>query len=329
MTLDTRARQAAEALERSVTNFTPNVSAAGVAKTGSWIQAVNYAAAMAAVVVLIAVGAWLVAATEEPDVADTTLPSVTPTTVADPIETPEIEPPEIEIPVDPIPEPDVPIPIGGGDAEEPEEPAVDEPPVVAPDTEPPLLEITTPQDGQRFDEKVITFAGLTEPGAVVSAGPYQADVDAAGKWSIVLVLSEGGNRATFVAQDEAGNATTATVMVFFDPPAPPPTEPPKKDPPPEEPPPKEEPPAVEFTAHAKFGSCEFDPPYDIYYGTSKPGSKITVTSEFGGGSTTANAEGGWEVQVFFPEAPFGEAFLVTVKDAHGNKKKFEFVSYAG
>ena len=65
--------------------------------------------------------------------------------------------------------------------------------------------------------------------------------------------------------------------------------------------------------------------YQTTRGTAEPGSKITITSEFGGGVTWANDEGDWEVRVEFPEAPLGETFLVTVRDEFGNKKKFEFV----
>ena len=43
----------------------------------------------------------------------------------------------------------------------------------------------------------------------------------------------------------------------------------------------------------------------------------------------ANGEGNWSKQVFFPEAPYGKTFVVTVKDHTGKKKSFEFVSWAG
>ena len=94
---------------------------------------------------------------------------------------------------------------------------------------------------------------------------------------------------------------------------------PKKD----QPPPSE----WEFTAAATFGSCELDPPYDIYYGTGEPGTKITITSKYGGGTATVDAAGDWEKKVIFAEAPYDEPFPVTVKDKYGSKKKFEFVAY--
>jgi len=33
--------------------------------------------------------------------------------------------------------------------------------------------------------------------------------------------------------------------------------------------------------------------------------------------------------VFFPEAPYGKAFLVRATDEFGRSKTFEFISYAG
>ena len=136
-------------------------------------------------------------------------------------------------------------------------------------------------------------------------------MSAEGFWAITLVLGPGGNAATFTATNEAGNASTARITVYYEEPEPP------------------EPPEIEFTAFATFGECELDPPYDVYYGTAQPEAKITVSLEFGGGVVYADAEGQWEIQVFFPEAPFGETFLVNVKDNKGHSKNFEFVSKAG
>jgi hypothetical protein len=136
-----------------------------------------------------------------------------------------------------------------------------------------------------------------------------ADVDRNGNWSIVLVVAKGANRARFTATDAAGNQTTAQIVVYF--------EPATDEPPPE----------VRFTAHATFGSCDLDPPYDVYYGTAQPGSRIFVTSPYGEGTTRANDKGEWEIQVFFPEAPYGEVFAVKVRDEFDHRKTFEFVSW--
>ena len=85
------------------------------------------------------------------------------------------------------------------------------------DTVAPIIEILSPTDGQVFEEKTITFSGVTEPGALVLAGPYEAAVEADGAWSIKLVLSEGENRAVFTAVDSAGNEAVAVVTPVYQP----------------------------------------------------------------------------------------------------------------
>jgi hypothetical protein len=319
-TLDARAQHAAAAIHDSVATFTPTVTAGDIVRRRLRHQVLNYAAVVAVVALAVMVGGWLRAVTDEPDVADTVPPQPVTTTTVVQLEQPVVvvETPDIVVPTEPEPEaelPQVPLPpvVGGGDAGGDPDPPAEEP-VEPVDTEPPYLEVTSPEDGAVFETKVIRFEGVTEPGASVTAGPYEADVAADGTWGIALVLSAGGNGATFTATDAAGNTATARVTVYYEPPAPPP---------------EKEPPAVEFTAFATYGTCELDPPYDVYHGTAQPGAKITVTSAYGSGSTKADAEGHWEVKVFFPEAPYGEVFLVTVKDDKGNSKKLEFVSLAG
>ena len=184
-----------------------------------------------------------------------------------------------------------------------------------PDTTPPPLDITSPKQDEHFEVDAIDFRGTTEPGASVFAGRYEANVDNEGNWSIRLILSPGANGALFVATDAAGNQTEARVTVHYDVPVT--TTKPPKDPPKD----------IEFTAHNVYGSCEETPPYDVYWGTAPPGTPIYVESEYGSGSTEANAEGGWEIKVFFPEAPADKVFAVKVKDNKGNKKLFEFVHY--
>ncbi|MCP3974994.1 MAG: hypothetical protein GY720_10935 [bacterium] len=176
-----------------------------------------------------------------------------------------------------------------------------------PDTTPPRIEILHPEDGQVFHEKTITFEGKTEPGAKVTAGRYEADVNDDGVWRIKLVLSEGRNLARFTATDAAGNSAEATVTVVYEPK-------------------KEEPPRVEFSAHQKYGSSSANPPYDVFYGTATPGAKIWVGSEYGDASTTANSHGNWEVKVKFPEAPVKKAIRVVVESNDGGRKVFEFVN---
>jgi hypothetical protein len=172
-----------------------------------------------------------------------------------------------------------------------------------PDTTPPFIDITYPENRQRFTEPGIKIRGTTEPGAKVRIGERRAEMGDAGEWRIWVEMEPGRNRFVVVATDAAGNSARAAVVVFYDAPD---LEP--------------------FTAHATYGECELDPPYDDYYGRGEPGSEISVTSEYGSGATIVGLDGGWEVRVFFPEAPPGKVFLVNVADEYGRSKTFEFVS---
>jgi len=187
------------------------------------------------------------------------------------------------------------------------------PPATAPavaDNTAPSLAITFPENGARVTEKSLRFEGTTEPGAVVAAGPYLAEVSADGHWSIVLLLNAGGNLAAFTSTDAAGNVAEASVSVIYEAPAPP----------------KKEPPPVEFTAVQRWGSCTESPPYDEFSGMAKPGTQVSILSSFGSGSTTVAENGEWYLKVFFEGAPYGETFEVKAKDEFGHKVIFEFTS---
>ena len=67
-------------------------------------------------------------------------------------------------------------------------------------------------------------------------------------------------------------------------------------------------------------------PYDEFSGTAKPGSKVTISSEYGGGTTTADGEGNWWIRVEFPSAPYNKVFSVKAKDEFGTFTYFDFVS---
>jgi hypothetical protein len=328
MTLEQRARQAAEAVQTSTAAYEPMAGLADVARRTVRRRAATVAVAGMAVFAALVAGSWISDADREevaepppsstPSIDEPIVPPVTALPAPDGEVVPDEQIPG-ETPIAPEPEPE---PDPGSVALPPvtQPPIPDPPTTTAPpetattvlvDATPPALAITFPTDGERFDRKTIRFAGTTEPGAIVSAGRYEATVDDEGNWALVLVLSEGGNRAKFLATDAAGNETTVSITVYYDKPA------------------EEPPPSVEFTAHATYGSCSFDPPYDVYYGTAEPGSKVTISSEYGGATVYANDDGQWEKKVYFPEAPSGVPFLVTVKDRAGNSKKFEFVSLVG
>jgi hypothetical protein len=233
---------------------------------------------------------------------------------------PEVAETPVTVPTVPTPEPEVIPPIVTETTEAPatttttsttEAPASTTSTTQA-DTTPPPLTITSPKEDEHFEVDVIEFKGTTEPGATVFAGQYEAKVDAEGNWSIVLVLSPGANGARFIATDPAGNQTEARVTVHYD--LPETTTTTTKAP-------KDE---IKFTAYNVFGVCDDSPPFDVYWGTAPPGTPISVESEYGSGSTTANEKGDWELKVYFPEAPADKEFTVKVKDNKGNKFYFGF-----
>ena len=303
MTLDQRANQAAEGLKSTVSGHPLLMMNPAPQKPPIWSRALSFAGAFALVAVIgfMMIQTNMFASDDDETAATTTTSTVaTTTTVTAP-------PTTIDGPAPVVPSE------GGG--EKPVEPDPDPPAASEPvDTTPPALAITSPADGDRLKEKVVTFSGTTEPGANVAAGPYEASVNPDGSWSIILKLNEGGNRAAFTATDAAGNSSEVSISVFYDPPVT--TTKPSGE--------------WAFTANAKYGECELIPPYDEYSGTAAPGTKILVTSDFGSGSTFANAEGQWWVKVEFKTAPYGKVFSVRVKNETTYEKYFfEFVSWAG
>lgn len=288
--LDTRGRQAAEGLRRQVAVARLPLAAPPSARPARGRHPIWSLVAGAVTAFVLVLGFWMTRPTVVADDVDeatittpeTTAPSIAPSTV----------PTTAVPPADPF--------VPAGDAS----PSTS-PPATA-DVSAPLIEITSPIDGSVFAQKTITFAGVTEPGARVFAGSYQADVDADGNWRIVLVLSPGANRATFTAMDAAGNTSSAMVSAVYEPPVE------KKD-------------VAGFFAENVYGSCAESPPYDVYHGKGEPGSTVFVVSEYGSGQTTVGAEGRWELRVEFPGAPPGKVFAVKVKDSLGRSKIFEFV----
>lgn len=88
------------------------------------------------------------------------------------------------------------------------------------DTTPPALQVLSPKDGATVTSRVIEFSGVTEHGAKVFSGPFEAEMDDDGDWAINLVLAPGKNGAAFTARDAAGNETTVRIVVTYDPPTP-------------------------------------------------------------------------------------------------------------
>ena len=196
------------------------------------------------------------------------------------------------------------------------EPEAPKPP--AADTTAPEIKILHPKNDSHHQERVIVFEGSSEPGSLIKAGAYQADVDSLGNWRIQLVLSPGANGVRMSATDAAGNVGVDNITVYLDA---------ETEIEPQEPEPKEdpEPAEVEFRANQKYGSSEAEIPYEKFWGKATPNSRIEVSSQFGSGATEANENGEWFIKVYFPEAPRGQYFAITVAGVNGSKT-FEFVA---
>ena len=82
----------------------------------------------------------------------------------------------------------------------------------------------------------------------------------------------------------------------------------------------------ELVAHQVHGASEAELPFDVFYGETKPGAYVLVWSEYGSAETYANDDGGFEIRVEFPEAPYGVEFQVKVKSIE-QKRYFGFTSY--
>lgn len=176
-----------------------------------------------------------------------------------------------------------------------------------------LFSITHPEDGTHVTKKVVAFGGAVADGVSIHRGKYEAKQEG-GEWWMELVLSPGKNRVAFEAIHTSGESATAAVTVYYDAPVEEPKEKPKEET------------QTEFTAHQKYGSCGEEIPYDVFYGTAKPGAKIIAVSPYGGNSTTANDDGHWEMKVKFPESPYGKAFEVVIESTDGGRKVFGFVN---
>jgi len=179
----------------------------------------------------------------------------------------------------------------------------------------PGFTITRPADGSHVTSKVIAFGGSVADGTSIHRGKYEAKIHE-GEWSMELVLSPGKNHVAFEAISDDGQATTASVTVYFDAP-----EEEEKD--------RTDDSKTSFTAQQKYGSCGEEVPYDVFYGNAKPGAKITASSEYGSNSTTANDDGRWEMKVTFPDSPQGKTFNVKIRSSTGQSKTFTFTNTGG
>jgi hypothetical protein len=177
--------------------------------------------------------------------------------------------------------------------EEPKEKPDEEPT----DTTPPKLTITSPEDGSHFGDRKLQYSGVTEPGARVFAGEWEADVFESGEWQIVLILSPGKNTTTFKAKDAAGNVAKATVSVYLD----------AAD--------------MKFTANQKYGTNSY--PWEKFSGTAAPGTKIHLLSKHGNAKmVTEGSE--WYLKLHFEGLTEATTFPIVLEASTGQRMEFSF-----
>ena len=194
-------------------------------------------------------------------------------------------------------------PISKVEPEKTREPVGDleEKPVVEPtDTTPPKLTITSPTNGAHFSERKLAYTGMTEPGARVFAGEWEADVFASGEWHVVLVLSAGKNVTTFTAKDQAGNRTKATVTAYLD---------------------ATDPTDQTFTAHQKYGTNS--EPWEKFSGTAAPGTKIELISKYGNARMVTES-GEWFLKLHFEGLKTATSIPIVLETSTGKRMEFTF-----
>jgi hypothetical protein len=211
--------------------------------------------------------------------------------------------------------------------------AVDEAP---PDETPPGLVVVSPVPGSSVTDTNYVFQGFSEPGATVTVDNISTVANEAGRWSVSIVLEEGENEHKVTATDESGNTFEKEFTVNCEKKKPEVVyEPPKKEethkdePKPaaeEEKPHKEA--SYEFTAWVKFGVCQEHPLEQVggggggkdaddelltkFKGSGVPGTLVTVTSPFGGGSTEVGSDGYWYIKVQFEPGAAEDDFTALV-----------------
>lgn len=89
--------------------------------------------------------------------------------------------------------------------------------VAIPNAAPLTLKVSTPLDESVVNTAVITVAGQTTPGAVVSIDGDLVDVDASGKFQAQVTLEEGPNILEITASDDKGSEVSSMVRLVYEP----------------------------------------------------------------------------------------------------------------
>ncbi len=91
---------------------------------------------------------------------------------------------------------------------------------VMPDTTPPTLIVSSPEDGSETDVPVITVHGTTEPGSILSINGIIAEVGSDGSFYCNISLIDGENAIAITSRDEWENKETITRTVTYNDPIP-------------------------------------------------------------------------------------------------------------
>ncbi|MEQ1873442.1 MAG: hypothetical protein ABL953_06920 [Ilumatobacteraceae bacterium] len=67
-----------------------------------------------------------------------------------------------------------------------------------------------------------------------------------------------------------------------------------------------------WSVNQMYGSCDTEPPFDVFWGTANIGDKIKIESDYGYVKVFADSNGDWEAHITFEGAPVGVPFQVWV-----------------
>jgi hypothetical protein len=77
----------------------------------------------------------------------------------------------------------------------------------------PKIEITSPQDGQIFEEAQIVVEGTTYPNTKIAVNAKEVGVDNTGKFAMEVPLNDGLNEITITAESTIGKKTEAKRVI--------------------------------------------------------------------------------------------------------------------
>jgi hypothetical protein len=88
------------------------------------------------------------------------------------------------------------------------------------DDEPPLLEISRPEDGAEFygsRQRQMTLEGVTDEDATLLINQRSVIVNSTGQFTFYSTLNDGENTFVVIAQDRAGNSSEMEITVTYHP----------------------------------------------------------------------------------------------------------------